>query len=429
MGRKRERTSRKKLNDRGMTLVEVLVAMMMLSVVSLVFLRSFSQTMHYNKNAREKQYALTVAQSMMEGMKAYGMNDLDEQFSGAAPFRLYPPAASSVKSGSCAAGGYQIKEIQSGDFTFDVNVEVSPAAADASKPNEVTAAALVSGSDVNKYKDAFYVQGQGVDVVSGLPESGQDIVRDKVVNALRAVPDMHYEEKAGLTKETVKWSYVTLQILRRTLQVEIGPSTVTVRNVYQYSFDITDYPYRTTADPPGSSSGVCGTNGSGFAEDALVECYNNAATADQGAQLENLYLYFYPAYNSTQGGYVKCLSDSIEIRNLSSRVINVHAVKQKNYVLSNPEMMICEGSYSVTVNQSGTEKVVLYHNLKERLAGSGSGSYTCTSAISGKPIEDKQALWERDAAPRTLVYNVKATVLESGTGKVIYELSGTVNEK
>lgn len=417
MSRKRERTSRK-LNNRGMTLIEVLVAMMMLSVVSLVFLRSFSQTMYYNKNAREKQYALTVAQSMMEGMKAYGMDALDEQFSGAAPFRLYPPAVSSVKSGSCAGGGYEIEGIDTGDFTFDVEIEVTPAVADASKPDVVTSAVLANGSDMNKYKDAFYVQGG----------REQDVVYEKVVDALKSVPDMHSDVKNGLTKDTVNWSYVTLQIIKRTLRVEVGTSNVTVQNVYQYTFDITDYPYRTVSDPPGTESGICGTNGSGYASDAGVECYNNTATADNGAQLENLYLYYYPAYNSTQGGYIKCLSDSIEIRNLSSRIINVYAVKQRNVALSNPEMMICEGSYSVQVTQSGTNGINLYHNLKEKLAGSGTGSYTWTPSIAAECV-DKGALWEKDAAPRTLVYDVKVTVLESGTGKAVYELSGTVNEK
>lgn len=428
MGRKREQASRK-LNNRGMTLVEVLVAMMMLSVVSLVFLRAFSQTMFYNKNAREKQYALTVAQSMMEGAKAYGMDALDEQFSGAAPFRLYPPAISSGKEGSCAEGRYGIKEIKTGDFTFDVEIEVTPAVAEASRPNLVTEASLANGSDINKYKDAFYVQGG----------REQDIVYEKVVDALKSVPDMHYEEKNGLTKDTVKWSYVTLVITGRTLQVEIGPSVVTVKNIYQYTFDITDYPYRTTSDPPGSESGVCGTNGSGIAMDAGVECYNNTNTVGPAGavgrplQLENLYLYYYPAYNSTQGGYIKCLSDSIEIKNLSSRIINVYAVKQRNEALSNPEMMICEGSYSVNVKQSGTNGINLYHNLKEKLAGSGTGNYTWTPSIPAECV-DKGTLWEKDAAPRPLVYNVKVVVSEHVasdpfTGRIVYELSGTVNEK
>lgn len=417
MGRKREQTSRK-LNNKGMTLVEVLVAMLMLSVVSLVFLRAFSQTTFYNKNAREKQYALTVAQSMMEGTKAYGMDALDKQFAGEVLFRLYPPAISCVKSGSCAAGRYEIKEIQTGDFKFDVEINVAPAAAEASRPNLVTTETLAIGSDVNKYKDAFYVQ----------EARDQDIVYQKVIDAIKAVPDMHYEAKNNLTKDTLKLSYVTLQIKERTLQVEIGDSVVKVKNVYEYSFDVTDYPYRTTSDPAGTESGVCGTSGSGFATGSEVECYNNTATAGYGAQLENLYLYYYPAYNSTQGGYIKCLSDSVEIKNLSSRIINVFVAKQRNDELSNPEMMICEGSYSVKVSQSGTWGINLYHNLKERLAGSGTGSYTFTPSIPEECV-DKGTLWERNAVPRTLVYDVNVVVRESGTGRAVYELSGTVNEK
>lgn len=428
MGRKREQASRK-LNNSGMTLVEVLVAMLMLSMVSLVFLRAFSQTMFYNKNAREKQYALTVAQSMMEGTKAYGMDALDEQFSGAAPFRLYPPAISSAKSGSCATGRYRVEGVKTGDFTFDVEIEVTPAVADASRPNMVTEASLANGSDINKYKDAIYVQGG----------REQDVVYEKVVNALKAVPDMHYEEKIRLTKDTVKWSYVTLEIKNRTLRVEIGPSTVTVKNIYEYQFDITDYPYRTTSDPEGSESGICGTSGNGFATGDEVECYNNTNTVGPAGatgrplRLENVYLYYYPAYKSTRGGYIKCDNDVIEINNFSYGIVNVYAVKQMNEALNSTETKLCEDTYKVKVYQTGTKGINLYHNLNQRLAGTGDGSYTWNPSIAEECV-DKQTLWEKDTAPRALIYDVKVVVREHVvadpfTGRIVYELSGTVNEK
>lgn len=423
MGRKRERASQE-LNNKGMTLVEVLVAMIMLSVVSLVFLRSFSQTMFYNRSAREKQYALTVAQSMMEGMKAYSMDALDGQFSGAEPFRLYPQAVSAGKGGSCAAGFYSLEGIETGGFNFDVRIDVEPAAAEASQINMVTAAPLAGGSDRNKYNDGFYVQ----------YGDEQDAIYGKVVETLKAVGDMDSTEKDSLTKDTVDWSYVDLKIKKRTLKVDIGSSMVTVKNVYEYWFNITDYPYRKSTDPDGVVSGTfsLAAPSEGEVMDAGVECYNNTdtAAADSNVKLENLYLYYYPAYNHSLGGLIKneASSDVIEINNNSGRPINVYAIKQKNDALNPGDLSVCESDYKVTVQLHGNEKIVLYHNLREKLAGTGAGICIPVSHIPGKPIEDKNALWET-GGDRTLVYKVKVTVKEHGTGKEVYELSGTVNEK
>lgn len=443
MGRKREQASRK-LNNRGMTLIEVLVAMMMLSVVSLVFLRSFSQTMFYNRNAREKQYALTVAQSMMEGVKAYGVENLDAQFDGTKTFRLYPSAAYVGKERRCdddAGGKHQFHihgiGLENSEFKFDVMIDVKPAVAEDSQINMVTTTPLVIGSDVNKYNDAIYMQ-EGRE---------QDVVYERVVKALKDVPDMHNDAKNNLTKNTVDWSYVTLLITKRTLLVEIEPSTVTVKNVYDYSFDITDYPYRTASDPPGTVSGTCTTNGSGTVSDAGVECYNNSAVA--GAKLENLYLYYYPAYKSTQGGYIKCDEDHIEIKNrVPGSDINVFVVKQRNVELSPAETQYCEGNYRAHVDLSGLsipdwdtanrQQINLYHNLKEKLEGNGVLVYDCPNS-SSVHFSDKGMLWEKNTVvPRTLVYDVTVTVREHVDtppggecckGKVVYELSGTVNEK
>lgn len=423
----RERREACKQNNRGMTLVEVLVAMTILSLVSLVLFRSLSQTLYYNRLAKEKQYALTVAQSMMEGMKAYGMDDLDAQFAGSpSDFKLYPPAADSAKGGSCASGGYEIDEITVGGFHFNVKISVKKA----EKPGLVTAAKLAFGSETNRYNDAFYIQGEG-----GVRE--QDVVYKRLVQAIESFPDIHESETNNLTwenaREKVKWDYVDLVILNRTLQVEIGPNTVTVTNEYQYSFSITNYPYRRSGDPEGTAGGVYSMNGGGTISDSDTGkvCYNNTNTeytADggAGAKLENLYLYYLPAYRSTQGGYIKCNGDAIKITNNSGEEINVFVVKQRNLDMSPAELAICESSYNVHVGQYGSNNVNLYHNLKEKLEGSGDSNYSISTLTA---LTDKHALWEENTVDRILLYDVTVSVTDIKTGEKVYELSGTVNEK
>ena len=79
-------------NNKGMTLVEILVAMMILTVVSLVLLRAFVSATKYNKIAKEKQREITLAQSIMESFKAYDMEEIVKQFHGADVFRIYSGA-------------------------------------------------------------------------------------------------------------------------------------------------------------------------------------------------------------------------------------------------------------------------------------------------------------------------------------------------
>lgn len=418
----RERREACKQNNKGMTLVEVLVAMVMLSLVSLVFFRSLSQTLYYNRLAKEKQYALTVAQSMMEGMKAYGMDELDAQFAGLpSDFKLYPPAADSGKGGSCASGGYTIDEITVGGFHFNVEISVKKA----EKPGLVTASKLAFGSEANRYNDAFYIQGED-------GTRAQDVVYKRLVQAIESFPDIHESETNNLTWENarskVKWDYVDLVILNRTLKVEIGPNTVTVKNEFQYKYTITDYPYRRSSDPEGTTSGVYSGEGGGTISDSDTGkvCYDNTNTVDSGAQLENVFLYYLPSYHSTQGGYISTIGDTIEITNGSGGPINVFVVKQRNLDMSPAELAICEGSYNVHVGQYGEDSINLYHNLKEKLEGDGDSNYSIATPAA---LTDKHALWEENTVDRILLYEVTVSVKDISTNEVVYKLSGTVNEK
>lgn len=77
---------REKVNNKGMTLVEVLVAMAILTVVSLALLQAFVSSVNYNKDAKEKQRGINLAQTIMESYKAYKLEDVCRQFNNVDPF-------------------------------------------------------------------------------------------------------------------------------------------------------------------------------------------------------------------------------------------------------------------------------------------------------------------------------------------------------
>lgn len=67
-------------DNRGLSLIEVLVAMVLLSIVVIPFLHAFITAANTNNKAKEIHRATIVAQSVMEGFKAETLEDIAVQF-------------------------------------------------------------------------------------------------------------------------------------------------------------------------------------------------------------------------------------------------------------------------------------------------------------------------------------------------------------
>lgn len=76
-----KKLSRIKMNHKGMTLIEVLVAVTILGVVLVPTLHIFANTSSTNFKSRQRQRATSVAEGVMESMKAYDVKQLCLQFS------------------------------------------------------------------------------------------------------------------------------------------------------------------------------------------------------------------------------------------------------------------------------------------------------------------------------------------------------------
>ncbi len=70
----------RKLNDRGFSLVELLIAMAILSIVVVIFYRGFVISAGINNKSRLTHKATTLAQDILEGMKGESMNEIIGQF-------------------------------------------------------------------------------------------------------------------------------------------------------------------------------------------------------------------------------------------------------------------------------------------------------------------------------------------------------------
>ena len=87
------RTSRKlgkricgrRLNNGGMSLVEVVVAMTIFAVVTVPVLHALTTSAYYNQKARKRQNVTALAESVMENFKGYSLDSLEnEVFTGVA---------------------------------------------------------------------------------------------------------------------------------------------------------------------------------------------------------------------------------------------------------------------------------------------------------------------------------------------------------
>ena len=75
------RGEERKLNkNAGFSLVELLIAVTILAIIVIPLLHMFVTTSRLNGKAKQKQRATTVAQNLIEGMKAYDIDELREQF-------------------------------------------------------------------------------------------------------------------------------------------------------------------------------------------------------------------------------------------------------------------------------------------------------------------------------------------------------------
>lgn len=86
-----------KLNNQGVTLVELLVAMTIISLVAVVFYNGFIVSAKTNAKAKIQHKATSLAQNILEGLKAENMDSIMQQF-------VYPTYASPQPDGSVETG-------------------------------------------------------------------------------------------------------------------------------------------------------------------------------------------------------------------------------------------------------------------------------------------------------------------------------------
>ncbi|MGN0431665.1 MAG: prepilin-type N-terminal cleavage/methylation domain-containing protein [Lachnospiraceae bacterium] len=440
---KRQEKKTKKLNNSGMSLIEVLVAVLILAVVTGPILSSFVSAIRYNAKAKEKQRVTTAAQSIMEGFKAYDIEELCWQFNGEHPFRVVADTFSfsetaisdHVLDGVIAADGindtsimtapdgtrifvpasdnryeFVLQNITFEGTTYDAKVTAVPhTAADGLAGVQ----SITDMETMNGYLDAVYKQSSGQDSVMYAE------VLSKVLDKLNEKDAVYEYELENLDKDKInvtKETYINITSVG-------GVDKVTVE--YKYYYTVTDYPYFNEEGVESTFSLPEDGVTTDFVSPSSVTVYDNTNTVSNGAKLETVYCYYYPSYGNVGG--TRIASDTIYINNSTGVAKDVYLVKQVNTSLSNGQLLTCESSYMPDIIGSGS--INLYHNLYENLASPGSAVGTVD--LSGvNPIGELVS-----NGPAVLLYDIQVSVYEQGaaaagfTTAPLLVLDGSMNNK
>lgn len=152
---------RTKLNNKGVTLVELIISVAILTVVVAPLLHTFTVSVRYNHQAKEKQRAMDAAQSIMENFKANDLVVVQETFDdksflksniGNSEIVYSKPAEGSV-TGEYRIQNFTFADTESGETAqYDAKVTVTAEMSDES----LTAESLANITLMNAAVDGVY---------------------------------------------------------------------------------------------------------------------------------------------------------------------------------------------------------------------------------------------------------------------------------
>ncbi|MBR1700958.1 MAG: type II secretion system protein [Lachnospiraceae bacterium] len=427
----------RKQNNKGMTLIEVLVAMAILAVLVTPTLRMFSTSSGTNLRAKYRQRATTVGESVMESFKAYTMEELccqftDKDFKGVngtndmtvnahnlAPTVADPDAVSAPFNAlltnntlnmNAQLYRFTIKGAKADGSSYDIQIDA--------KPRKDTKYGIdsLSFEGIDKYSDAI-INMQETIVRS---ENGELSVF-AVLSDLRDQAENSFTSSHGASYTFVD---ATIKNLKRTIDIDVEDTdlgsgkhsqTVTLAVTYtckvnvRYNETIADGSIVTNKNWP-ATDGSGGTteytykvefnpSESGDAK-YLCKIYDNSGTLagqnvdGKNCKLNNVFLYYFPVNKEMYG---EGCEDVINLKADLPKVLydpdsdpdpkgkgleplNVVIAKQKPTTLTDGQITTNDPSYTYKVVgdiSNGTEngKVNLYHNFNQPTIASSTPSW------------------------------------------------------
>ena len=392
-----------KLNNKGMTLIEVIVSVTLLALVSGFILSSLVSAMGSAAKSRDLHRATTVAQNIMEGIKLKTAEEIAYQFNyphilNAAGnpidnFSVYPSTSFQYSTDNSVGELFDSTDGEGNPILEKAGIyrtlaEYNALLADPTANAYMiasTASAYMPDMTVDSYeflrdtdkKYTYYMRNIENDGryfnakitlsaanytasgSSGITANDDMLISvptiDSTYDAVEVMGN-NYDDKAMNQLQLLEGEAVAKSDLHRTIEIEIddaimpgGSHRTRVDVRYLYSFDKDD-----------------GTISATFRAQENTPFYNEGN--EETKPLRSIYLYYYPLYRDGSN------TDTIVVKNPDNIDVEVYIIKQVDGTLSDDQLRNKEDNYKVTFNviestdsADGNSHITLHTNLDENL--------------------------------------------------------------
>lgn len=476
----------KKLNNKGMSLVEVIIAITILGLVAVPVLHSLTTAMVYNQKARIRQEMTLTAESIMETFKGYDLEELFVKFGG---------SSDASKKGDGGKGGtgiegvdYETVDTDSGYYYDSMPYTIPPKTAkrytfhiddmkaDNGELYDVTITAtpnsienVMEPTQMEPTRDAVFLGDRKYDTEAHSKAVEDFLTNHKtdLVSAFSsdagtggAYADIGGEKKeiteALVENEMSIASYIKLDEKRLTFDIKEDGGNYVVIAKLEYTYHFEKYPYYVKKvgtsvpdeyeDLEGSSGGggtptpkpdeweskeIVFCNGENACSYKVKTLPNANAEGDAEiyknpveAKLGRMFIYYYPNYN------LNAEADKIFINNKTTITkFQCYILKQRTDALSNNSLMTKENGYKayVKIDNPLGGSCEVFHNFKDNIGG---GSSITVPSINGAIADYSYTTPEfatRFEEQEVLSYKL-ALEVKQGT-RIITTIESTMSEK
>lgn len=433
-----------KNDDRGVTLVEIIVSIAILAIIVLPFLNAFVTATKTNVKAKNEMNATHLATNIMEGIEKNSMKTLAYQFN-------YPSEYFDVADGFNISDGSSACELLKKSDKFDNVKRLEDISAEIVNKDDVITSCIhktdakakigdaslwnFRESDAHKYY--FYMSGvqSGTKKYNALVtvDAKSDAESDNKVRKynMDEVADMSAMDANFDCMSADKYSATNIisafnnmnpgfsvqqSDIKRTIKIDIeksgAASNKATKVTVSYSYSIKNGVKKTFPDP-----------NSALKDDYTIVIYDNSSDT-VNHNLRNVYLFYNPWYTST-GNTWDTANDVIIVNNKDKVDCTVNIVKQKT-ISDQSELSTKESTYKayVRVSEPGNRTGHAYTHIATNLnvnMGAPDNPLQPGQAIYGfnnnviqndvKKIVDIKNLTKSKASER--LYDVKVDIYES----------------
>lgn len=424
----------KKLNNKGMTLIEIIITITILTMVSGFILSAFVSAMRTSAKSRDVHRATTVAQNIMEGINLKTAEELAYQFNypitsdgtnNVDNFFVYPSVMFEHNMNLSVGELFEWTDPISGDVTTEVagtfrSLNEYKALTNAYEIAS-TASAYTGDITSNEYDFLKDADGKYIYYMRNIENDGRyynaKITLDAAPYKSGGSTGQTYNDDLLISVPTIDSTYDAVEVMDKNAdskgktELEMANPGVTINDndlcrlieitidndlmagpttKYRTSVKVDYYYYTKDAYGNESDKVPLGTTNTVF---------DNVGN-ENDKQLRDIYLYYYPLYNSTFTG----CKDFVTVKNYDNMDVELYVIKQEPATAITYTMLESkENSYNVTFevyestnNLEGKSHIALRTNWDENIAS----IHTHTAFLP------TQATFRRNGSPTTkAMYN------------------------